>query len=44
MINQNNLLKQQLNTCGEKEKENKQTNILNTALRSKIFDEAHKKY
>ena len=42
LINQNNLLRQQLNEFTGKE--NQQDNVLNTALRSKIVNAAHKKF
>lgn len=42
LINQNNLLRQQLNQFTGKE--NQQDNVLNTALRNKIVNAAHKKF
>jgi len=42
LINQNNLLRQQLNEFTGKE--NQQDNVLNTALRNKIVNAAHKKF
>jgi hypothetical protein len=42
LINQNNLLRQQLNQITGKE--NQQDNVLNTALRNKIVNAAHKKF
>ena len=42
LINQNNMLRQQLNTI--QGKENQQSNIYNSSLRTKIIEETHNKY